>query len=237
MKKMKGIQVLKKMGFWIKNLILTLFILSLFLVLLYKYTPIYYTSYMLVANAKQVFSGHKPHIRHEWKPLSEISPQLPKAIIASEDYLFLIHNGFDSDNENVQFNRGARILYQKNLTITQQTARNIFLPPGETFLTKLMETYFTILIELVWGKERIMEAYLNSIQMGKDIYGAEAAAQAYYAIPANDINIAEAAGIAACLINPADLNPCEPNIYLLRRQAKIRNIMEDMIEIQWKQED
>ncbi|GHU69054.1 monofunctional biosynthetic peptidoglycan transglycosylase [Bacteroidia bacterium] len=216
-------QIVKKIWFWIKTISLSLFILSLFFVILYKYVPVYYTPQMI-----------KPHIAHQWKPLDEISPQMVRAIIASEDYLFLIHNGFDADGENLQLNRGARILYHENKTISEQTARNVFLFPGDGYINTVLENYYTVLIELIWGKERIMEVYLNSVEMGENLYGAEATAQNYYSMPAKDLSDFEAAGIAACLINPKELNPCEPNTYVLRRQAKIMGIMKEMIEIQWK---
>jgi monofunctional biosynthetic peptidoglycan transglycosylase len=189
---------------------------------------------MFARNVKQLTTGQKIEIAHTWKPLQEISPDLVQAIVASEDYLFLIHNGFDSDNSNVNINRGARVLYLENATISQQTARNIFLLPGKNFVNKLLETYFTILIEFVWGKERIMEVYLNSVEMGNALFGAEAMAEKNFAVSACDLDVPQSALIAACLINPTELSPGQPTIYLLRRQAKIMGIMEKMRQIQWE---
>ena len=114
---------------WIRNILMLLFVLSLLFVILYKYIPVYYTPYMFVKNAKQLVLGKKVHLNHHWKPLPEISPHLIQAVIASEDYTFLIHNGFDTDKSNMTINRGARILYVENTTISQQTARNVFLLP------------------------------------------------------------------------------------------------------------
>ncbi|MDR0540740.1 MAG: transglycosylase domain-containing protein, partial [Dysgonamonadaceae bacterium] len=111
----------------IRNILLLLFVLSLLFVILYKYIPVYYTPYMFVRNVEQLVSGKKVHLGHQWKPLSGISPDLTQAVIASEDYMFLIHNGFDTDKTNLTVNRGARILYVENTTISQQTARNVFL--------------------------------------------------------------------------------------------------------------
>jgi monofunctional biosynthetic peptidoglycan transglycosylase len=218
----------------VRNLFLLLFSLSLFFVILYKYVPVYYTPYMFAKNMEQWKNREKIHFDHRWKSLSDISPNLAQAVIASEDYLFLIHNGFDSNNPNMNLNRGARILYLNNATISQRTARNVFLFPGKNYVNRILETYFTILIEFVWGKKRILEVYLNSVEMGNALFGAEAVAQKNFRIPAKGLSIPESALIAACLINPVELNPSEPTTYLLRRQAKIMGIMEDMIEIKWK---
>ncbi|MCL1937842.1 MAG: monofunctional biosynthetic peptidoglycan transglycosylase [Candidatus Azobacteroides sp.] len=218
----------------IRNLFLLLFSLSLFFVILYKYIPIYYTPYMFAKNVEQWRNKEKIHFDHQWKSLPDISPYMAQAVIASEDYLFLIHNGFDSDNLNMNLNRGARILYLNNATISQRTARNVFLFPGKNYVNNTLETYFTILIEFVWGKKRILEVYLNSVEMGNAVFGAEAIAQKSFHVPAKDLNISEAALVAACLINPSELNPSEPTTYLLRRQAKIMGIMEEMIDIKWR---
>ena len=229
-------KIIQKIVRIVRNLFLLLFSLSLLFVILYKYVPVYYTPYMFAKNMEQWKNKEKIHFDHRWKSLSDISPNLAQAIIASEDYLFLIHNGFDSNNPNMNLNRGARILYLNNATISQRAARNVFLFPGKNFVNRILETYFTILIEFVWGKKRILEVYLNSVEMGNAIFGAEAIAQRSFRIPAKDLNIPESALIAACLINPAELSPSEPTTYLLRRQAKIMGIMEDMIEIKWQYE-
>ncbi|MDR1527906.1 MAG: transglycosylase domain-containing protein [Dysgonamonadaceae bacterium] len=218
----------------IRTILLSLFVLSLLFVILYKYVPVYYTPYMFVRNIKQLVSGEKVHLHHQWKPLSEMSPHLMQAVIASEDYMFLIHNGFDTEKTNLTINRGARTLYVENTTISQQTARNIFLLPGNHFFHELFETYFTILIEFAWGKERILEVYLNSVEMSNAVFGAEAMAKKTFAIPARALDISQSAWIAACLINPTELNPNEPTTYLLRRQAKIRSIMESLMEIRFQ---
>jgi monofunctional biosynthetic peptidoglycan transglycosylase len=216
---------------WTRNILLLFFTLSLLLVILYKYIPVQYTPYMFAKNVKQLTSGEKVQMNRQWKDLQEISPHLVQAVIASEDYLFLIHNGFDSGNSNRNLNKRTRVLYLDNSTISQQTARNVFLFPGKNDFNKLLETCFTILIEFVWGKTRIMEVYLNSVEMGNAIYGAEAIARKSFSVSASELDIRQAALIAACLINAAELNPAEPTTYLLRRQAKVMGIMENMLEI------
>jgi monofunctional biosynthetic peptidoglycan transglycosylase len=223
----------RKIGRILRLAVLLLFVLSLLSIILYKYVPVYYTPYMLVRNGKQWVAGEPVCIAHRWKPLAKISPQLIQAVIASEDYMFLIHNGFDTDKTNLSVNKGARILYTENTTISQQTARNVFLLPGKSFAGELLETYFTILIELAWGKERILEVYLNSVEMGDAVFGAEAAAQKNFAVPARDLDRPQAALLAACLTNPTELRPAEPTTYLLRRQAQIMSLMEDMMDIRF----
>ena len=116
-------------------------------------------------------------------------------------------------------------------TISQQTAKNVFLWPGRTYLRKGIEAYFTVLIEWIWGKERIMEVYLNSIEMGDGIYGAEAVAQAHFKKPAYKLTKAEAALIAATLPNPRKFNSAKPSPYMLKRQTKIMSLMEKLLKI------
>jgi monofunctional biosynthetic peptidoglycan transglycosylase len=188
---------------------------------------------MLVRNAQQLAGGGKVRLRHQWKPLGEISPDFAQAVIASEDYMFLIHNGFDTDKTNLTVNKGARALYAENTTISQRTAQNVFLLPGKGFVYEAVETYFTILIEFVWGKQRILEVYLNSAEMGDAVFGAETAAQEAFAIPARDLDVPQSALLAACLIHPAELDPKAPTTYLLRRQAQIMSVMEEMLEIRF----
>ena len=141
---------------------------------------------------------------HDWVPIEEISPNLQKAVIASEDGNFLTHNGFD-------FKCHCKKLFENNekgkklkggSTISQQTAKNVFLWQGRSYLRKGLEAYFTVLIELIWGKERIMEVYLNSIEMGDGVYGAQAASKHWYHKDAKNLSRIEAAGIAAILPNP-----------------------------------
>ena len=166
-------------------------------------------------------------------PLKQIAQPLVQAVVASEDNLFLDHDGFDmiqiqkarADAEKGKRVRGAS-------TISQQTAKNVFLWPGRTYLRKGIEAYFTVLIEWIWGKERIMEVYLNSIEMGDGIYGAEAVAQAHFKKPAYKLTKAEAALIAATLPNPRKFNSAKPSPYMLKRQTKIMSLMGKLLKIE-----
>lgn len=141
--------------------------------------------------------------KHDWVSLDNISKNLQMAVICSEDQNFLNHSGFDfkAIEKALEYNRkGKRI--KGGSTISQQTAKNVFLWPERSWFRKGLETYFTFLIELCWSKERIMEVYLNSIEMGNNIYGAEAASKYWFKKPANKLSKTEASAIAAILPNP-----------------------------------
>ena len=165
----------------IRNLLLFFFISTAVTVVVYSFMPVYVTPLMVIRSVQQIFKGESPAWHHEWIPFNEISPHLPMAVIASEDNRFATHNGFDfieirkamKENEKRKRKRGAS-------TISQQTAKNVFLWPQSSWLRKGFEVYFTWMIELFWSKKRIMTVYLNSIEMGKGIYGAQAAARYKY---------------------------------------------------------
>lgn len=161
--------------------------------------------------------------------MDQISPNLVQAVVASEDNRFMDHFGFDFDaiekarihNEHSRRKHGAS-------TITQQTAKNVFLWQGRTWVRKGFEAYFTLLIEIFWSKERIMEVYLNVIEMGPGIYGAEAASQKYFGHSAKNLTRAEAALIAAALPDPLKRNPARPSPYLRKRQEQILRNMSNI---------
>jgi monofunctional biosynthetic peptidoglycan transglycosylase len=227
-------KILKKALFWIRNCILSLFILSLFLVLLYKYVPVYYTPHLISVKMEQLFRKEKIPVRHQWIPLSGISQNLIQAVIASEDNLFLMHNGFDFDESEINPGEISRSRYKwKTGTISQQTAHAVFLSQGKGDLNKIMETYFTLLIEFVWGKKRIMEVYLNSIELGEGIFGVEAIAEKNFQISAAELTIPQSALITVSINNPKTLDSANPTVYMLRRQAKIISLMEKMIPLEW----
>ena len=217
---------------WIRNLLLTVFILSLFFVLLYKYVPVYYTPLMLTRSIEQLRSSKKVQITHQWTPLSEISTHLVQAVVASEDNLFLVHNGFDFEQIEIARQDAAKGKRLRGAsTISQQTAKNVFLFSHRSWIRKGLETYFTVLIEFVWGKERIMEVYLNSIEMGEGIFGAKAVAKAHFGTTPDKLTIPEAALIAASLPNPRAFNSGNPSAYLLKRQAKITSLMSKIMPV------
>ena len=217
---------------WIRNILLALFVLSLFFVLLYKFVPVHYTPLMLIRSIEQYEKDKKISIAHQWLPLSEISPHLVQAVVASEDNLFLVHSGFNFEQIEIEGDEAAKSLRLRGAsTISQQTAKIVFLSPTRSLFWKGLEAYFTVLIEFVWGKERIMEVYLNSIEMGDGIFGAQAVAKAHFHKTADKLTVPEAALIAASLPNPRAFNSANPSAYLLKRQAQITSLMTKIMPI------
>jgi len=173
-------------------------------VIVYRFVPVYFTPLMAIRCIEQLRDGRTVQLKHQWVPLSAISPNLVLAVVCSEDQNFPKHYGFDfAAIEKVLAEAGkGRKTIRGASTISQQTAKNIFLWPGRSWVRKGLEVYFTVLIELFWSKERILEVYLNSIEMGPGIYGAEAAAEFYFQCAARKLSKRQAAAIAAILPNP-----------------------------------
>jgi monofunctional biosynthetic peptidoglycan transglycosylase len=191
--------------------------LSVLLVTLYRDVPPPLTPLMLLRLAQ----GYG--MARSWRPLEEISPALIRAVIAGEDQKFCQHRGFDWDAietawERYESGRG-RLLGAS--TISMQTAKNVFLWPSRDWLRKGLEAYFTALIELAWGKKRIIETYLNVVEWGPGIYGVEAAARHYFHKPALRLSLAEAARLAAVLPDPLDRSASRPDRDVLARSAFI----------------
>ena len=208
----------KLFRFFFKTLLWFLGITFLW-VLLYKYMPVYYTPLM----ALRAYEAEGDfETKHSWVPIAEISTELQLAVICAEDQKFTKHNGFDvksiekayKSNKKGEKLRGAS-------SISQQTAKNVFLWPNRSWLRKGLETYFTFLIELVWDKERILEVYLNSIEMGDGIYGAEAASKFWFNKSAKNLQKYQAAAIAAILPNPRIYQANPPSNYIQKRKEWI----------------
>lgn len=226
-------KIVKRILKWCRNILLFLFISSILAVVAYKFVPVYYTPLMLLRLYDQQKEGKPFKLEHKWVPLSRIAQPLVQAVVASEDNLFLDHNGFDLEQiqkARKEAERGKRV--RGASTISQQTAKNVFLLPVKSYIRKGLEAYFTLLIEWIWGKERIMEVYLNSIEMGDGIYGAEAVAQAHFKKHAYELTRGQAALIAASLPNPIKFNSGKPSPYLLKRQGQITSLMGKLLKIQ-----
>ena len=196
-------------------------IISLFFVVLYKFVPVPFTPLMAIRYFENSADGKNIETKHDWVPLEDISKNLQKAVIASEDGRFFEHSGFDFEaiqKAAVGNFKGKKL--KGGSTITQQTAKNVFLWQGRSYIRKGLEVYYTFLIELIWGKERILEVYLNSIEMGDGIYGAQAATQYWYKRDCKSLTRMQAAGIAAILPNPRRFKP-NGSAYISRKQAKI----------------
>lgn len=221
MKKIK-----QKLWFWTKRIVVGFFILSIVSTILFRFIPIPCTPLMLIRCVEQVFSGEAPKLKKDWIPMQEMSPNLVLAVISSEDQKFAEHFGFDFEaiekvaklNEKLK-KKGKPI--KGGSTISQQCAKNVFLFPQRSYIRKAFEVYFTFLIEIFWSKKRIMEVYLNVIEMGDGIYGAQAAAKTYFNKDAKDLSPAEAATIAAVLPNPRKWNAGNPSGYIINRKNSI----------------
>lgn len=199
--------------------------LSVLSVIIFRWVPVPVTPLML-SRYVEYWSNDAVGLSHDWVPIEEISQNLQKAVIASEDDTFLTHNGFNfkAMQKAYQHNsKGKKI--KGGSTISQQTAKNVFLWQGRSYVRKALEAYFTVLIEIFWSKERIMEVYLNSIEMGKGVYGAQAACQHWYHKDAKSLTKREAAGIAAILPNPRKFNPVKSSAYTERRKGRIVRLM------------
>jgi monofunctional biosynthetic peptidoglycan transglycosylase len=209
---------------WIKYGTLFFFGSTILIVLTYRFINPPVTPLMVIRSFQQIFNGEKVVLKKDWVPIKEISPSLQLSVVASEDNRFLGHHGFDfvAIDKAKDYNekkKGKKV--RGASTITQQTAKNVFLWPQRSWIRKGMEAYFTVLIELIWSKKRIMEVYLNVIETGKGIYGAEKASQIYFNKPASGLTASEAALLTAILPNPLKWNPAKPTRYLYSRQQWI----------------
>lgn len=226
--------MIQKIFNWVKKAMFWFFGISIFLVIVFKWVPVPFTPLMITRVVENKMDGKDAIFSHNWESLENISPNLQKAVIASEDGNFLKHKGFDFEAMKKAFdnnNKGRKL--KGGSTISQQTAKNIFLWQGRSYVRKGLEAYFTVLIELIWGKERIMEVYLNSIEMGNGIYGAEAAAQHWYRKSASNLTPKEAAGIAAILPNPRKFKASNSSSYINRRKGKITRVMRQIGPVEY----
>ena len=186
------------------NLLLSFLLGSIALVLLFRFVPVPFTPLMLLRHIEAHQQGRHLEIQHQWTPLEDISPNLIAAVIDHEDAKFYDHRGFDWDAIRCAHKLNQRYgrITCGGSTISQQTAKNIFTFHSRTYLRKAVEAYFTVLIEFLWGKERILEVYLNMIEMGDGVFGAEAAADYYFSTSAAGLNRHDANYIAARLPDP-----------------------------------
>jgi monofunctional glycosyltransferase len=199
---------------------------SLSSVILFKWVPVPVTPLMVIRCAQQVKEGKPLKLKHDWVSKRKISDNLRLAVICSEDQNFVNHSGFDLEAIDKAIKESkTRKRVRGASTISQQTAKNVFLWPGRSWIRKGFEVWFTALIELIWSKERILQVYLNSIEMGNGIYGAEAAAGFYFRTTAEKLSSRQAASIAAILPNPRKYNAANPGPYV---SGRIGWIMEQM---------
>ncbi len=225
---------MKKFWSFIKKVVLYFFIFSIGITIIYRFVPPPVTFLMLQRVLEQKFDGKEMKLQKDWVPIEEISTIMQRAVIASEDQHFISHWGFDLEAIEKAYNSNKKSKRIKGgSTITQQTAKNVFLWPARSYIRKALEAYFTILIELFWSKERILEVYLNSIEMGDGVYGIEAASQHYFNKPAKDLSKRESAAIAAILPNPRKWSASKPNAYIQKRQFRILKKMKYIPKPKW----
>ncbi len=204
-----------------KRVVIALVVLQFLYILLLKwvYPPI------TITQLSNLLTGNG--LKRDYVNWEEISPYAGLAVMASEDQLFYKHNGFDWKRieEAVEYNKKKKKKIRGASTISQQVAKNVFLWQGRSWVRKGLEVYFTFMIELVWGKERILDVYLNVIEMGKGVFGIEAASQHYFKKPAKKLSQAEAAMIASCLPNPKKLIVKPLSNYISRRYPAVMQQM------------
>ena len=221
--------MIRKFLHFIKKLVIFFFLLSILCVIVLRYVPVYFTPLMAIRLVEQIREKKSPVLIHRWVGFDDISENLKLAVIASEDQLFFEHKGFDKkqiqkaieESKKGKRRRGAS-------TISQQTAKNMFLWPQSSWFRKGLETYFTVLIEFFWSKDRILHVYLNSIEMGDGIYGAEAVAQYHFGRSASELTKEQSALVAATLPNPLRLSSKSPSPYMYKRQAHILRQMRNI---------
>lgn len=225
---MAGGIVMKIIRKFIRWMVVAFFGSTILAVVALRFLPVYFTPLMFIRLAEQAKEGKELVMHHHWVALDEMSPELPVAVMASEDQRFLTHHGFDYKAIEKAAKRNTEKKNKRKLgasTITQQTAKNVFLWPGRTWVRKGLEAYFTALIEMMWSKQRIMEVYLNSIEMGDGIYGADAVAKRHFHCDAKELTRLQCAQIAATLPNPRKYNSANPSSYMLTRRDQILHQM------------
>lgn len=208
----------------LKKILFIVFITQLMYILILKWID----PPLTITQVSSFFSGHG--LRRDIVDAEEISPQARLAVMASEDQLFPDHNGFDikSIEKALAYNKKKPGRVRGASTISQQVAKNVFLWQGRSWIRKGLEVYFTFMIELIWGKKRILEVYLNVAEMGEGIFGIEAASQAYFKKPASKLTAQEASMIAAILPNPKKYRISPPSRYVSTRSGWIRRQMNNL---------
>lgn len=205
------------------SLLIFSFILTSFLgVLIYRWVNPNLTMLMVIRHYELMFDGKSSSIQKDWESIENISPNMVLAAVSAEDSKFLTHWGFDFELIKLAMKHNERSKRVKGAsTISQQTAKNIFLWPRRSWMRKGFEAYFTVIMETLWTKKRIMEAYLNIVEFGKGVYGVEEAAQKFYKKPAAKLNRSEAAMLTTVLPSPAKRSPANPSSYMYRYQERV----------------
>jgi monofunctional biosynthetic peptidoglycan transglycosylase len=214
--------LLKKFSSILSKVLLWFLMVTVLWVLVYRFVNPPITLLMIQRNMERSADDKSSKMEKTWVDFDDISDNMKRAAVSAEDQLFLKHIGFDVKAIEKAFatnKKGKKI--KGGSTISQQTAKNVFLWPGRSWVRKGFEAYFTLLIEILWSKERILEVYLNVIEMGDGVYGAEAAAQEYFGKSCRKLTKSQSALIAACFPNPRRWTPRKPTQYIKHRQYLI----------------
>lgn len=229
----KSLKIKNFLRFVFFKLPLIFFGVTFLWILILKWAPVYVTPLMVIRSFQNI-GDDTFHTYKTWKPISKISNNMALAVMASEDNKFLTHSGFDWEaiDKVIDMNKRSKRLRGAS-TISQQTAKNVFLFPSRTWLRKGLEVYFTFGIEIAWSKKRIMEVYLNVVEMGRGIYGAEAAANRLFNKSASKLSAREASLIAAVLPRPLKRKANNPSAYVSGRASQIQTLMYYMETPYW----
>jgi monofunctional biosynthetic peptidoglycan transglycosylase len=214
--------LIKKISSILSKILLWFLMVTVLWVLVYRFINPPITLLMVQRNIERNSADKPSKMQKEWVDFKDISNNMKRAAVSAEDQLFLKHIGFDvkAIEKAFQTNKKGKKI-KGGSTISQQTAKNVFLWPGRSWVRKGFEAYFTLLIEILWSKERILEVYLNVIEMGDGVYGAEAAAQEYFGKSCRKLTRSQSALIAACFPNPRRWTPRKPTKYIKHRQYLI----------------
>jgi monofunctional biosynthetic peptidoglycan transglycosylase len=219
----------------LKGLTVLFFASSVLMVIVYRFVPVYFTPFMAGRYIHQSLFEEKVIFKKQWVNIDEVSPWMMRSVMASEDQLFLTHWGFDlgSIQKAWENNQKRNKKVKGASTISQQVAKNVFLWHGRSYLRKALEAYFTLLIEVFWSKQRIMEVYLNVAEWGNGVYGVRAASWLYFGVMPERLSASQSALMAAVLPNPRKWSPKKPSNYIQKRKAWI---MRNSNMLDWKTE-
>ncbi len=218
------------------KVILLAFQVSSFLIIIYRIVPVPITPLPIMRFFEQAFGDDPVRLKKDWESIENLGSNICLASLTAEDPKFFQHYGFDFEQiyESIQksFTKGKKP--RGASTITQQTAKNLFFTPTRSWIRKGLEVYVTVCLEVFWTKKRILEVYLNIIEMGNGVYGAEAAAGFYFNKPSYKLSSGEAASIAACYPNPRRWKANKPSRYIRRKQALISRYMHKIGKLPWE---
>lgn len=228
-----------KLTFWkqrlfiyLRNLVIFFFASSLIMVIIYRFMPVYITPLMLIRCVEYAWKGEDVRVLKKWTPIEDMPEYLVKSAIASEDHYFVTHSGLDIEaiRKAYKYNQTHKKIIGGS-TISQQTAKNTFLYPRRSYFRKAIEAYFTVLIEFIWGKKRIMEVYLNVAETGHGIYGMPMAAEIYFGKKLKDLSKQEIATLIALLPSPLTFNPSKQSSRFARKKRFIMREADRIIQL------